>query len=78
MTEGSTLHIYTARRQPLTRYVDPILREMGARRFMFRTNPRSQVRCHDCKHLRYARNLRIQVYYDMSRIFCADGCRKRK
>lgn len=72
------LHIYSAPSQPFTRYVDPTLKAMGFRRYVFRTHPRAQRVCHGCRRRRWAKHLRIQVYYDMVHIFCMDGCKRRR
>lgn len=67
------VHIHTADEQPLVRYHDPC----GMKPRIVRVHPRAQVRCHNCARRRWAKNLRIQVYYDMLRVYCADGCVKR-
>lgn len=68
-----SLHIYRAPDQPLTRYVDPTLKAMGFRRYVFRTNPRARRACHACGRRRWAKNLR-----DLVRVLCADGCKRRR
>lgn len=70
------LHIYVARSQPATHYVD---RSMGGRAMHFRNSPRRQMRCHLCGRLRWAKHLRVQVYYDGTNVFCAPGrgCKRR-
>lgn len=74
-----TVHIYAAPSQPLTRYVDPILKAMGCHPWVVRTNPRATARCHRCGRLRWAKNLCVTVYYDLVRVFCADGpCKPRR
>jgi hypothetical protein len=69
-----SLHIYRAENQPLTRYRDTVLLGMGYRRCWFRHHPRDQMRCHVCGRRRWAKNLRIQVYYDSSVISCRGEC----
>jgi hypothetical protein len=63
----SAVHIFRADWQPLTRY-----RDVDGR---LRSNPARRVfRCRECRDWRTASKLKIQVYYDYSRIQCADGC----
>jgi hypothetical protein len=73
-----TLHIYTQSKQPLVRYVDPVLRSMGfsTRRSTVTNPPRRLFRCHTCGRRRWAKHLAVQVYYDQRVITCADGCRR--
>lgn len=75
-----SLHIYTAPRQPFTRYVDHILLGMGysRRQATRRHHPRAQVRCHVCGRRRWARNLIVCVYYDHVLVACQDRCRRRR
>lgn len=69
------VHIYRAADQPLTHYTI----DFGdGRKATYDTNPRAAYHCHNCHRRRWAKNLRIQVYYDTSCIFCAGGCPKRK
>lgn len=74
-----SIHIYTAPRQPLTRYVDQTLIGMGfsRRKATFRHHPREQVRCHTCQQLRWAKNLTVYTYYDRLHIACREGCKRR-
>lgn len=63
----SAVHIYTAPLQPLTMFVDPFIGPpavtCSARRLYY---------CHECGRRRWAKNLVIQVFYDGSRIYCAE------
>ena len=68
-----TVHIYTAPGQPLTRYVD---HNLPGRSRVYRTPPRSVWQCRKCGARRWAKNLRVQVYYDAFIVFCAGGCRR--
>jgi hypothetical protein len=66
------LHIYTADKQSMTRYdVGHLISEEP---HWITCNPRAQYVCHRCWRKRYARNLVIQVYYDHSAVWCAEGC----
>jgi len=65
----NTVHVYVSPRQPLTKYVD----HNFPKPMKFRTNPRKKFSCDACGRRRWAKNLVIQVYYDMSRISCAEG-----
>jgi hypothetical protein len=68
-----SIHIYRIRSQPLTRWrIGSDILSRPSR--WFHENPRRQCRCHKCYRLRYAKNLSIQVRYDGSYVFCADGC----
>ena len=61
-----TLHIHASPWQPLTSYWDQDL--------LIHTNPRRVFRCHECRDWRWASKLKIQAYYDMVIVRCADGC----
>lgn len=69
------VHIYIAESQPLTCWRDPCAPRRARRH---RNNPRKCALCGTCGRRRWARDLRIQVYYDLLRIFCAEGCRRQK
>lgn len=82
-TEGGvSLHVYTAKAQPLTRYVlgnlahRPV--DLGDQSMAFTVPPRALYWCERCRRRRWASKLRIQVYYDCSRIFCAEPCERPK
>lgn len=65
------VHVYSARSQPMTKYVDrnckrPITVTHGEREVFM---------CSMCDRRRWAKNLMIQVYYDMSVIACREGHR---
>ena len=65
-----SVHVFSARVQPATRYridVD------GARPFIVRFSPRRQLCCRNCGKRRWAKYLSVQVYYDMTAVFCSDG-----
>lgn len=69
-----SVHFYAAESQPLTRWRDPNL----PRRWHVRRNhPRRQMYCYLCGRRRWAKHLRIQVYYDGVHVFCAEGCQRR-
>lgn len=64
----SAIHIMWAEKyQPLTNFVCPHRGKVGY-------NPREQLRCHECRDLRWAKYLKIRVEYDYVEILCADGC----
>ena len=69
-----TLHIYTAAFQPATRYRVP-----GIDRW-FHSKRRTLIWCRCCKRRRQARNVHLQVYYDMTNAWCkpGKGCKKKK
>jgi|GEM_PF-6160868 hypothetical protein len=68
----SSVHIFAAKPQPMTRYFDENFPPRGR---WFKTSPRKRYTCHFCRSVREARNLTIQVYYDTTRIRCAGGCK---
>jgi len=68
----SRLHVYVNPRQPLTKYVDHNFPKPQT----FRTNPRKKFSCMVCGRRRWAKNLVVQVYYDMTRITCKEGHRR--
>jgi hypothetical protein len=63
-----SVHVFTEGWQPLTKYRDPVTERV------IRVNPRKIYHCHECRDRRWAKWLKIQAYYDMCRIRCADGC----
>lgn len=67
----SKVHIFTAAKQPMTRY----RYDMGFKKVIVRTPPRKQFRCLKCWRMRWAKNLVIQVYYDTHYIWCVEGCK---
>lgn len=62
-----TLHIYAERLQPATRYLDLHFN------LVIRGLPRRHVWCSCCKRKRQARNAVVQVYYDATVFWCAEG-----
>lgn len=64
----TAVHIYTVPSQPLTHYFD----RCTEREMEFRHGDREVFLCHDCGRRRWAKNLRVQVFYDMLHIFCAE------
>jgi hypothetical protein len=69
MTE-ETLHVYTARVQRATHYIDDVLPNV---RFRVRHKPRELLWCQKCRKRRWAKYLTVQVYYDATFFWCADG-----
>jgi len=67
----SLVHIYTTPGQPLTKWRIPESVMEGPSRWN-RCSPRAKGFCYTCGRTRWAKNLRIQVYYDHSHIFCAE------
>ncbi len=63
-------HLYRAPYQPATRYHIAL---DGTRGVTIRHHSRAQIRADCCKERRYARNLRVQVYYDCLRFWCRQG-----
>jgi hypothetical protein len=70
-----SLHIYRERLQPATCFVDRTLPGSG---IWSRYSPRRLFRAHCCGKLRWAKYVRVQVYYDGIRQWCAKGhgCKK--
>jgi hypothetical protein len=64
------LHIYTAKRQPATRYHVAFDADND---IWIRNKRRTLMRCFRCKKLHWAGNMFVQVYYDGVYQFCADG-----
>lgn len=63
------IHVYAARLQPATHFVDPI---MPGKPHHYRYSDQILFRCDNCGRVRWANKMRVQVYYDMTRFFCAD------
>ena len=61
------VHFYTRPWQPFSRY-----REVDGH--VVAHNPRAVFVCGQCRDRRWAKHLTIQVFYDLVRIRCADGC----
>jgi len=70
-----SIHIYTARCQPATHFLDYCV---PGKPIHFRYSPRHVFRCDECGRLRWAKNLSVQVYYDMIRFFCTETERYRR
>jgi hypothetical protein len=72
----SDVHIFTAPLQPATRFVD----RTGERPMWFRCKPRRLLRAECCYKDRWAKYVRVQVYWDGIRVWCAPGhgCKKGK
>ncbi len=62
-----TLHIYTADWQRATRYRVPDMDHV------FTTKPHAPIWVDCCKRRRIAKNVELQVYYDMTRARCRKG-----
>ena len=65
----SAVYIYAAPGQPATRYVDRTFDKL----YWTTCKRRKLLYCHECDKRRIAANLRVQVYYDHTRVFCAPG-----
>jgi hypothetical protein len=68
------IHIYRARSQRATRFVD----ECTERRFIIRHRDRKLLYARCCNQRRWAKYLTVQVYYDYIAYWCAYpfGCHK--
>lgn len=68
-------HIYMVNEQPATRFADDI----GGKRIWFRNPSHLAIKCGVCQEYHQARNMVVQVYYDLIRFRCkrgfAGGCR---
>lgn len=64
------LHIYTAKHQPATGYLD----QCGAVEFRGGWKPEEKIYARCCGKKRSAKNCVVQCYYDGMSIWCADGC----
>lgn len=73
-TAANNLHLYAAPWQPATRFVD---RGSGKPHWT-RFTPRTLLACYGCGYRRWAKNLRVQVFYDAWRFYCrpGKGCQK--
>lgn len=71
-----TVHVYTTRKQPATRYKIDL--GEGIRPMIVRRRPQARVWCQCCRKLRWASRCVVQVYYDKIDVFCSDGagCKK--
>lgn len=65
------MHLFTAASQPATRFVD---RTMTGRTFWFRFGPQKLFWCKGCGRRRWAKNMRVQVFYDGWRFWCKEVC----
>jgi hypothetical protein len=65
------VHIYTTGFQPATNYRDAS--NPDHRPIRFRNGRRKLIQCSVCYRMRQARNLVVQVYYDMHRFVCKNG-----
>ena len=74
LKQPATVHVYRAKDQPATNFVDHC--PFGGKPTRFRRKPRALLWCSSCGRQRWAKNLRVQVYYDCIRFFCSGGCRK--
>jgi len=63
------IHIYRADEQPATRFVD----RNPPKPIVFRCHPRKLWWTDCCRRRRWAKYVRVQVYYDAIHRFCADG-----
>lgn len=72
-----THHIYTAPIQPAHNFVD---RTGPGKPMRCRYSPRALRWCDVCHRQRWAKNMWVQVYYDMIRYFCRDkdACKKAR
>lgn len=68
-----TIHIYTARSQPATRFEDHIASDLFGRRVIVQMRRRRQLWAGCCRRKRWAAHLNVQVYYDMTRFTCKPG-----
>ena len=69
----SDVHIYRANSQPAHRFRVHV---GGLRAHWIRHNPRMVGQCDRCGRRRWLSKLRVQVYYDMVRQFCAETCER--
>jgi len=72
----SNVHIYTAPLQSATQFVDRNIKPP----IWHRNKPRTPIHCWACWRRRWAKYLRVQVYYDSIRFWCAPGrgCKKER
>lgn len=65
------IHIYRAPYQPATRFA---IHLDGQERRWIRCSPRRPVWTDCCRKRRWAKYVRVQVYYDQIARFCKKGC----
>lgn len=63
------VHIFTANVQPATRYVVRLFRQP----LLVKCSPRCLFRTDCCGKQRWAKYVRVQVYYDCIKRWCAPG-----
>ena len=63
------LHIYTAKLQPATKWVDNNFNPQRT----IELSPSTKLWCHCCKRIRLAKNCVVQCYYDNIYWWCAPG-----
>jgi hypothetical protein len=63
------IHIYSASTQPATRFVD----RCGEKPIWFRYKPHTIFFTECCLAWRWAKYVRVQVYYDGLRRWCVEG-----
>ncbi len=70
-----SIHLYTVPSQPATRFVD----RNAPKPMWFTYKPRFLFWTECCHQLRWAKYVRVQVFYDGLRRWCAPGhgCKKR-
>lgn len=68
-------HVYAADSQPMTRFTDP---EVPGASWSF--HPRHQIPTDCCGKRRWAKYVRVKVYYDCINRSCAEGrgCRVKR
>jgi len=69
------IHVYSSPLQPFICYKDDC---WDGRSYIVRHKAREHHRCDDCHRMRLAKNLRVQVYYDIIWVTCAEGCTPRR
>jgi hypothetical protein len=68
-----TVHVYTRGHQPATRFVTVIDVKGATRRFWTRFKGNHLLPTSCCRKRRPAKNLTVQVYYDMVPFWCRPG-----
>ena len=78
MTDAASFHIFTARKQPATRFKVQLWQKRTAHWVTFKPGHLFPTIC--CRKMRAAKNLLVQVYYDKIDYSCkpGKGCRKGK
>jgi hypothetical protein len=66
-----TIHIYRVKDQPATCY--RVKLGTGVKDIWVRIKPRTLLPCVKCRKKRYARNMKVHVYYDGTYFFCKSG-----